>query len=110
MKKKNGDKSRLKSILLTLAAVLFIGLVLFPLSLKIFDGSNYGNVALIPIEGLITSGFENSFGVEAVSSQTIIDFIEDADQSSEIAVILLEINSPGGSAVASDEIGIAIKK
>ncbi len=112
MKKENGDnkRSRLKSILLTLLAVMFVGLVLFPLSMKIFDGSQYGNVALIPIEGTITSGLESGFGVDAVPSQTIIDFIEDADQNSEIKVILLEINSPGGSAVASDEIGIAIKK
>ena len=112
MKKGNGEnkRNRLKSILLTLAAVMFVGFVLFPLSLKIFDGSQYGNVALIPIEGIITSGLESSFGVDAIHSQTIIDFIEDAEQNSEIQVILLEINSPGGSAVASDEIGLAIKK
>src|SRR3989344_2691113 len=112
MKKGNGEnkRNRLKSILLTLAAVMFVGFVLFPLSLKIFDGSQYGNVALIPIEGVITSGLESSFGVDAIHSQTIIDFIEDAEQNSEIQVILLEINSPGGSAVASDEIGLAIKK
>jgi len=109
---KRGDnkRSRLKNILLTLAAIMFVGFVLFPLSIKIFDGSQYGNVALIPIEGTITSGLESGFGVDAVNSQTIIDFIEDAEENSEIKVILLEINSPGGSAVASDEIGIAIKK
>ena len=40
----------------------------------------------------------------------IVAYIEAADESPSIRAILFEINSPGGSAVASDEIATAIKK
>ncbi|HLC52600.1 MAG TPA: signal peptide peptidase SppA, partial [Candidatus Nanoarchaeia archaeon] len=48
-------------------------------------------------------------GMSALSSTNIIKFIKEADENKQIKVILLEINSPGGSAVASDEIASAVK-
>ena len=76
-----------------------------------FNGSRIGNVAVIPIHGVITVNGEKSFGSSAAVSSTIIsDFIEQASKNSQIKAIILEINSPGGSAVASDEIAAAVKK
>ncbi len=70
-----------------------------------------GNVALIKIDGVITSNGDSSyFGSSAISSETIVSFIEEAEQDPMIEAIIFEINSPGGSAVASDEIATAIKK
>ena len=70
-----------------------------------------GNVALIPVKGVIMtekgSGF---FGESIVSSTDINSFIEDAGKDSSIKAIIFEIDSPGGSAVASEEIANAIKK
>jgi protease-4 len=70
-----------------------------------------GNVAFIPVEGVIMSGGTSSpFGEQVASSTTIVDFIEQADRNPSIKAILLEINSPGGSAVASDEIASALRR
>lgn len=68
-----------------------------------------GNVALIPITGTITTTGQDLVG-KAVSSEDIVKFIMEADKSDKIKAIILEINSPGGEPVASDEIASAVKK
>ncbi|MEA2036342.1 MAG: signal peptide peptidase SppA [Nanoarchaeota archaeon] len=69
-----------------------------------------GNVALIPIKGVITSEKVKAFGQSIASSQTIVEFIEEADKNSKVKAIILEINSPGGSPVATEEIANAIER
>lgn len=103
-------RSRTKSIILTLIAVIFILFVLLPISLSLFNGSKTGNVAIIPIEGVITGSGDGYMGSKTLSSQVIVGFIEEAIENPQVEAIILEINSPGGSAVASDEIATAIKK
>lgn len=69
-----------------------------------------GNVALIPIKGVITTESSNSFFAEDTASSTdIIAQIQEAKDNKKIKAIIFEINSPGGSPVASEEIGNAIK-
>ncbi|HLC91119.1 MAG TPA: signal peptide peptidase SppA [Candidatus Nanoarchaeia archaeon] len=102
--------SRRTAILLTLGAVLFVLFFLLPISLSLFSSSSFGNVALIPIEGAITTTSDTSFGQTSVSSADIVQFIEDAEADQTIDAIVLEINSPGGTPVASDEIAQAVKK
>jgi protease IV len=97
------------AILLTVLAVIFVGFVLLPLSLSMFS-TETGNVALIPIAGPITGNGGSYLGESTASAKTIVSFIEAAEENKNIKVILLEINSPGGSAVASDEIATAVKK
>ncbi len=63
-----------------------------------------GNVALIQISGPISV-----YG-DGASSQDIVDEIERASSSSTAKVIVLEINSPGGTVVASEEIAAAVEK
>lgn len=108
--KKRVDRGRLRVVLLTIGAVLFILFVFFPILFSLLDGSKIGNVALIPIEGAITGNGAQSFGSASISSKDIVTFIEDADDNPQVKVLLLEINSPGGSAVASDEIAAAVKR
>lgn len=104
-------KSRIKPILLTILAVLFTLFIIIPLVFSLFSNSNpLGNVASIPIQGIITADGGGSLGQETVSSSDIVQFIDDADKNPSVKVILLEINSPGGSAVASDEIASAVKR
>ena len=68
-----------------------------------------GNVALIPIKGVILSEDAGLFLREDVASSTeIVNNIEDAGENPEIIAILLEIDSPGGAPVASEEIANAI--
>ena len=108
--KKRIDGSRLKLVFLIIGAVLFTFFVVLPLLFFLFDDSKTGNVALIPIEGAISGNGQSSFGTSSVSSKDIVGFIEEAEENPLVEVLLLEINSPGGSAVASDEIAIAVKK
>jgi len=88
------------------AIFLFLVISLLGIPMQITDG----NIALIPITGKIISGESNSLLEAGVSSQTVIDWIEKADKDDSIKAIVLEINSPGGSPVASYEIAKAIKK
>ncbi len=108
MKKRDG--SRLRVVLITIGSVLFVLFVVVPVIFSLFDGSQLGNVALIPIEGEITGNGQQSFTASSLSSKEIVGFIEDAEDNPQVKVLLLEINSPGGSAVASDEIATAVKK
>lgn len=73
------------------------------------DSLETGNVAVIPLIGPITTDGELQF--ERVSkSQDIVDLLEEADKDEEIKAIIVEIDSPGGTPVASDEIAQAVKR
>ncbi len=87
----------------------------FAAVISLFSGDDVnslgGNVALIPIHGIITgSDDDNSLFESVASSPETIKFIEKADKNPGIKAIILDINSPGGSAVASEEIANAVKK
>ena len=96
-------------ILLAILGVIAAGI------LSLFVGGDVnslgGNVALIPIEGEIVGTKDTglSFG-GTVASPDVIEMIEKADKNPDIKAIILEINSPGGSAVASQEIADAVQK
>lgn len=107
---KRGARCTLKKVLLTVVVVLFVLFVILPLSLTLFDGSKLGNVAKIPIHGPLTVDGSNYLGQPTTSSETIVGFLKEAGEDPQIKAIVLEINSPGGSAVGSDEIASAVKK
>lgn len=70
-----------------------------------------GDVAILPITGIITTQAPTGlFSTASTSSTQMTRWIEDANEDESIEAILLEINSPGGSAVASDEIVQALKR
>jgi protease IV len=70
-----------------------------------------GNVALIPVDGVIaTQSSSGLLGEATISSTDIVDMIQKADENNNVKAIVFEINSPGGSPVASDEVGQAIKR
>ena len=70
-----------------------------------------GNVALIDITGTIVAEKDTDFLFEDVtSSDEIRKLIRRADRNKKIKAIIFRINSPGGSAVASEEIANEIKK
>src|SRR3989344_9586695 len=95
--------------LLSILGFLSVGII------SLFAGvdveSLSGNVALIPIEGVIVGSDDADFLFESVTSSTdAVELIEKANKNPNIKAIILEINSPGGSAVASEEIANAVKK
>jgi len=99
--------------IIIIGAVLFVILIAFISVIAALSGSGLssGNVALIPVKGVITTETEDSlFSVGGASSTDIVESIAKADSNPRIKAIIFEINSPGGTAVASDEIAQAIKR
>lgn len=69
------------------------------------DGLGVGDaVAIIRVEGVITSGRPATASVGGAFSQQIIEYLEWAEADPSVKAIVLRINSPGGGAVASNEI------
>lgn len=101
------------TVLWVIFFLMLIGLVLSAFA-SLFIGvdisSMEGNVAVIPVKGVImveqSGGF---FSEDSASSAEVMEFIKKADDNPRIKAIIFDINSPGGSAVASDEIANAIK-
>lgn len=109
---------RSKNPLLTTISIiagLFILSLLFAGVLSIallFNGSGIddtGNIAIIQVKGAISTGNTGTFGAEA-SSTKILAQIKDANEDPLIEALVIEIDSPGGSPVASAEIARAIKE
>src|SRR3989338_8178751 len=97
-------------VLLLLSVLGFIAVGIISVFVGVDVESLSGNVALIPIEGVIVATDPNGLFETVTTSTDAIELIEKADKNSNIKAIILEINSPGGSAVASQEIAEAVKK
>jgi len=94
-----------------IAVFFFMSLIVLSVIMAVIGDTDMGtgNVAVIPVKGVILSDqIDSVFGISAASSSEIIEMIQKADENPRIEAIVLEINSPGGSAVASDEIGQAL--
>lgn len=107
-----GDKKKrdsLKWLAISVAAFGLMFLLVASAIAIISGGISSGNTAHIKIRGVITSGEDSLIGAETSSSEDVVASIEKAGEDKRIKAILLDINSPGGSAVASEEIASAIK-
>jgi len=110
------NKNKNKTItLIILIVIVFLIIILLPFAFlsgsfaKIKNTRN--NVALISIDGMILSGSSQTFIPSGASySDDIISYIQSAIKNKNIKAIIFEINSPGGSAIASSEIADAIKE
>lgn len=96
-------------IIIVIAILSFIVSWFFSLFVEENFDLKEGNVALIPIKGIIISEKYNVFGQDVADSPTIVKFIEKANKNPKIKAIIFEINSPGGSPVATEEIASAIE-
>lgn len=68
-------------------------------------------VALIRIHGTISlSDDAGLFGEDRATPRALTETLERAEGDGSVKAILVEINSPGGSVVASEEMAIAIKE
>jgi protease IV len=68
------------------------------------ESGNGEKIAIIYANGQINSGKSNNgaFGEESIGSDTVAAAIRKAREDKEIKAIILRIDSPGGSALASD--------
>ncbi len=98
-----------KTLLVILAAVIIFVIAIAVLSTsypKQFSGEK---IAIIRIQGTISS--QEAFVPTAQAEpKTIIGLLEKAEEDPSIKAVVLEINSPGGSAVASDELASKVKE
>lgn len=88
-------------ILLTLGIILFLGS-----SGNISLGDT---VAVIPLEGEIAYGESNILEGQITNPEAIENSLRQAEEDPTVSAIVLEINSPGGSPVASEEIMSEVK-
>jgi len=106
---KRSKWSKAIKIIIILAILSFIVAWFFSLFMEEDFDFKEGNVALIPIKGVIISERYNLFGQEVADSPTIVELIEKADKNPRIKAMIFEINSPGGAPVATEEIARAIE-
>lgn len=93
---------------------IFIFLILFTLLISgctslLLPQKDTGTVAVIPIIGPIIGSDSSSFHSVGVTSSQVISQLEKASNDPSIEAVVLEINSPGGTPVASAEIVSAVK-
>lgn len=92
-----------------IAVVVMILLIAATLSAGT-DWSGLGaKIAIIRVQGVITSGETGFFG-GATSSERLLALVRRADRDKRIRAVVLRVNSPGGSAAASKEIFDEIMK
>lgn len=92
--------------------LLLMFLVIFLLS-SIISSISYSltpKLAVVPIDGaILTSSQSSLLSGSSLSSRDIADRLNTIKSDDSIKAVILDINSPGGSPVASEEIGRAIE-
>ena len=98
-------------VILILGGVFFFGIImLFAFGLTDSDGIGVGNVAVIAIHGPISATDSSGFSSKGTKSDDVVGLIEKAEKQASVKAIILDINSPGGTAVGSAEIADAMKR
>jgi len=69
-------------------------------------------LAVLHADGAIVSGDSGGsmFGGSSIGDRTVIDTLDDLREDDDVAAVVLRVNSPGGSGLASDNIWHAIKR
>ncbi len=100
----------------SLALILFLLFIFLPLYFffSLFEGPDFsrkltaeGSIALIRIEGEISASQES---IRGVAPERIIKQLRWAEENDNVKAILLRINSPGGTAAASQEIFTELRR
>lgn len=99
-------------VVFVLFGLYLIGAVVAVVAFGSHFGSSFGNkIVVVPLEGVITTASSGSFFNEGgVSSTKLVEEIKNLDKDESVKGVIFEIDSPGGTVVASQEIADAIKK
>ncbi|MFT4311359.1 MAG: signal peptide peptidase SppA [Candidatus Woesearchaeota archaeon] len=113
-KKSKKESQKNKTIAIIIISALAIFLIL-SYSISKIDTSNIrtsssANALIININGEITSQDQAGFFAAGLSSSAIVNQIENAAKDRSVDAIIFQINSPGGTPVASHEIVRAVKE
>ena len=102
------EKSKFLKIILIIAMFFTVS---FLISRNFNNIDSSDKIVFIPIKGVIVSGENGGLLNEEVTSSTdIINYLKKSEQDKTIKGIILEINSPGGTAIGSKEIADEVKK
>lgn len=76
----------------------------------LFEGDEavQGNVAIVEVKGTITGDGDLSAFADGASASTITRLLREADDDEAVKAVIIEINSGGGTPVASAEIAAAV--
>ncbi len=107
--KRKKDMNKWAVMVVVIAALFLLSIVLSSVISFFAGDSGAGNTAMINVKGPIIVSRSTPFS-EYASSSDITGFIEEADQNPAVRAIIINVNSPGGSAVASDEIARAVRE
>jgi len=107
--KKNSNKKKKYTISFKKIFYLTIFIILLTFIISTFTVLISPKIAVIPIKGPIITEASTSIYGKSVSSRSIASTIYQLKNDDSVKAILLDINSPGGSPVASEEISKAIK-
>src|SRR3989344_5911900 len=102
----------MKKIIYIVGVLLFLVLISLAISssLNNFEKVQEDEILIIPINGIISnSGGGNIFESVTVTSDKINSLIKKAEENKNIKAVIFEINSPGGTVLASKEIADAVK-
>ena len=90
--------------------VIFIAILSLLGNEGVTSDTSFGNtVAVIPVQGEIAYGESSILGSSIVTPQSVTEGIKQAEEDSSVSAIVLDVNSPGGSPVASEEIMNVVK-
>jgi len=89
-------------VVITIVLVVVTLTTMYEVETGISDGSC--NIAVLPIEGVILPFHGLGDFEMIITPETVESFMNTVEDESEIKAVLLEINSPGGTPVASERI------
>lgn len=99
-----GPKISFGKIILLIIAFMFINSMIIS-----FLNEMKPKIAVISIKGTIHSGSSNFF-TETTSAKSIVNQINEIKENPKFKAVIFDINSPGGSPVATEEISNKIKE
>jgi protease-4 len=74
------------------------------------QGEGTRKIAVVNVQGEIVSGSEGFLGSAEATSGNLVSQLEQARNDDAVSAVVLRLNTPGGSVVASDEIAREIAK
>ncbi len=102
----------MKKLKIILATVILLWIAAYLISLGFDNGKDIvtNGIAIVPIKGIISPEDSNDlFAGSGMGSDTIINNLKRAKDNDGVKAVILEINSPGGTVVASREVADYVK-
>ena len=99
----------MRKIIAVILTLVILSLLSFAIAQFFKKDGITDKIAVIPIEGVISIERASFLEDSSIPSNIILEFLDQASKDNSIKGIILEINSPGGTVVASKEIADKVK-